>query len=349
MVAIKRDWNALKDDLEVLGPTLTAGKHGYSNPESMLASIRNHDRTNGMVEKREQRKVAIAVNQEEAVSLVGQIPDEIERQLLSTETIPVSQLIVDHRYQRYVIESSVRKMAQEWNWLGAGLLTVSLRPSADGNEYAVIDGQQRLAAIKLLGYTEAPCRIYVDLTPTQEAELFEILNQNKKVNFNSTFKSRLSRGEEKARMINMAVEQVNYHLDPDRTHGGVKAKNTHYYIQSMPELERIYDTGGVNLIMNSLKFINTTWAPEYLGNQQQVLAGVATFLQNYPKTNLKDLTDRLKKQGMSRTLQNATQWTAVHGQGGGGTNKRGRAFSEAMLACYNQNRQEANRIRSKVI
>lgn len=341
-----RNWEQLDKDIEYLGPTLAASKHGYKNVQSMETSIRNHNRGQNKAVRGYERKISIA--EHVASNVTGEIPADIERQLLSTETLQIIQLTVDHTYQRFVIDSHVRQMAEHWNWLGAGLLTVSLRNSGGVNVYAVIDGQQRLAALKLLGYKEAPCRIYVDLTTTQEAELYELLNKNKKINFDSIFKSRLMRGEEKAKMINMAVEQVNYHLDPEHKHHGPKAKGGHFYIQSMSEMERIYNAGGVTLIMDTLRFVNATWAPDYLGNQQQVIAGVATFLQTYPEANMKELTEKLQKQGIAKTIQNAIQWTAVHGKGTG-SNSRGKSFSETMLACYNERRQDANRIKSKVI
>lgn len=274
------------------------------------------------------------------------IPDEIEKQLLSVEMLPVDSLIIDPTYQRDFDASRVTKIATEWNWLGCGTLAVSLRQNGSKNEYAVIDGQQRLGAIRLKGFKEAPCRVYIDLTQTQEAELYELLNKNKKLGFNDIFKSRLMRGEEVAHGIEIAVTTVGYRLDPERRHTGEGAKDSHFYIQTMAELERIYKEYGISHLMDTLKFIKAVWAPEHLSQQQMVLAGVATFLKNYPKANMKELQEKLKKAGMVKCIQTALQFQAVHGKGMG-SNTRGRAFCEGMLVIYNTNRQEANRIKSK--
>lgn len=276
-----------------------------------------------------------------------EIPEEIQQQLLSVEMLPVDSLIVDTTYQRDFDAAQVAKMANEWNWLGCRTLAVSLRNNGNKNEYAVIDGQQRLGAIKLKGFKEAPCNIYIDLTQEQEALLYELLNKNKKLGFNDIFKSRLMRGEEVANGIDIACRSVGYHLDPERKHSGEEAKDTHFYIQTMAELERIYKDGGITHLMDTLKFIKSVWAPEYLGKQQMVLAGVATFLKQYPKANHKELRGKLQKTGMVKTIQTAIQFQAVHGKGIVGGNSRGKAFCEAMLIIYNHGRQEANRIKSK--
>ena len=307
----------------------------------MLSSIRAHENAKGSHDRKAERFNRIATVK--GIN-TGEIPPEIEKQLLSVETLEIKDLVVDHRYQRDESSYHVRQMAEHWSWLGCGTLAVSLRPTAQGNQYAVIDGQQRLGALKLLGYTEAPCRIYMDLTHVQEAELYELLNKSKKPGFNDLFKSRLSRGEEKANYIRVGIEQVDYYLDPER-----HRTHNHFYIQSMVELERIYDLGGVILIMGTLRFIKATYAPEPLGAQQKVLAGVSTFLRDYPEADLKELSEKLRRQGILKTLQNSIQWTAVHGRSGTSGGMYGRAFCEAMLACYNERRQEANRVRSKYV
>lgn len=280
------------------------------------------------------------------------IPAAIEKQLLSVEMLPVKDLIIDPTYQRDIQSGEVSRLVKDWNWLACGMLAVSLRPvkGSDLNQYAVLDGQQRLSAIRQIGFKEAPCRIYVDLTPTQEAELFELLNNAKKPGFNDLFKSRLSRGEPIAKAINMAVEQAGYHLDPERRHGNRTSAKVHFYIQTMSELERIYkmggSTGGVPLIMDTLKFIRDAWAPEYLSQQAEILPGVAIFLKRYPSAVRKEMIEKLRRVGLNKITQMALQYRAVHGKATGG-GSRGFAFCEAMLILYNSNRQEARRIKSK--
>lgn len=276
-----------------------------------------------------------------------EIPEEIEKQLLSVEMLPTDSLIVDDNYQREVDKSRTIKMAQNWNWLACGSLVVSLRNGSGGkSEYAVLDGQQRLEAIRHQGFKEAPCRIYIDLSPTQEAELFELLNRAKKPGFNDLFKSRLSRKEPVAAAIKNAVEAAGYKLDPERRYHSSKSRNSHFYIQTMAEMERIYKIGGVTLIMDTLRFIKDVWSPEHLNHQQTILAGVSTFLKTYPSVKIGELKEKLRREGMNKLAQRTLQWQAVHGKQSG-SNTRGIAFAEAMLIVYNFNRQDANKVKSK--
>lgn len=242
-------------------------------------------------------------------------------------------------------------MAREWNWLGCGTLVVSLRNTPSGSTYSVIDGQQRLTAIKQLGFKEAPCRIYIDLSKEQEAELFELLNHNKKPGFNDLFKSRLMRDEKIAKAIELACTQIGYHLDPERKHAGESSKDKHFYIQTMPELERIYKRGGVVLIMDTLRLLKDIWEPEFIQQQQMALSGISVFVQRYLQdVNRRELISKMKKEGQMKVVQKAYQWLSVHGGGGGGGSygSRGQAYAEVMLTIYNHNRQESNRIRSKI-
>jgi len=279
---------------------------------------------------------------------VFEIPSEIEKQLISIEMLPTKDLFIDPEYQRDNDRTRQITMANNWNWLACGSLAVSLRVGEDGkNQYAVLDGQQRLGSIKYLKFDKAPCRIYVDLTKDQEAELYELLNKSKKPTYNDLFKSRLMRGEHIAKHIALAAKQLNYNLDPERRHHGDQAKDSHFYIQTMPELERIYKMGGVNLIMDTLRMYRDCWAPEYVQQQQMVLAGMATFWKDYSGVRKTELVAKMKREGQMKMVQKALQYMAVHGKSGGGGNTRGRAYAEAMLIVYNANRQESNRVRSK--
>lgn len=275
-----------------------------------------------------------------------EIPHDIEAQLLAVELIPVKQLMVDAVFQRTRDDARISKMAKEWNWLACGQLVVSLR-ARDGdrrsktkNVYSVLDGQQRMGAIIQQGYKDAPCRVYADLTEKQEAELFELLNKAKQPTFNDLFKSRLSRGEEVARNIELATKSVGFFLDPGREH------KTSRHIQTMLEMERLYNAGKSALIMDTLRFIHDVFPNENLGHQQMIIAGVAMFLQKYgTAVRLDEMKAKMIRLGQIKMTQQAFQYAAARGRGPSG-NSRAIAYSEAMLMVYNTNRTEAHRVAS---
>lgn len=273
------------------------------------------------------------------------IPPDIERQLLAVEMVPVDQLIVDHKFQRQLDQTRVNKMSREWNWLACGHLAISLRTGGmrhgaarRHNVYSVLDGQQRLGSIKILGFKEAPCRIYIDLTEKQEAELFELLNKAKQPTFNDIFKSRIARNELEAGAISAAVHSVGWELDPERKS---KARRT---IQTMQEMERMFKLGKSALIMDTLRFIDAVWPGESLGHQAMILAGVSRFLFYYgDDVDMKQMKDKMSRIGQTKMIQQAFQYAAARG----GISSKGLTMQEAMLMLYNQNRKDENRIKSR--
>lgn len=281
-----------------------------------------------------------------ATPLSLDIPPDIERQLLAVEMIPVDQLVVNHKYQRDYDQTRVNRMAKEWNWNACGTLAVSLRSGGvtrgsgkARNVYSVIDGQQRLGSIRILGFKEAPCRIYIDLTEKQEAELYELLNAAKQPTFNDLFKSRVSRNEDEAAAINAAVTSVGWELDPERKH------KTARHIQSMQEMVKMFNLGRAALIMDTLRFINDVWPGEIINHQAMILAGVSRFLHLYGKeVDIRSMKDKMKRAGQLKMTQMAFQYAAARG----GISGKGLIFQEAMLNLYNQNRKDDNRVKSKV-
>lgn len=355
-MATTRDWASVRKNLEEAKTPKEklriAQDMGYLNYESAWASMRSHEIRFAQKASKKSPEAPVVI-QEELEEIVL-IPEGIRQQLISTEWLPVTSLVINPHYQREEKTQWIREHAAKWEWLACRQLTVNCKTVGDANIYSVIDGQQRLACIKLQGFKEAPCNVYLDLDEQQEAMLFELLNQSTKINFNGTFKSRLFRGETVARAINNAVEGAGYHLDPERTHGGSKSSKAHFYIQTMRELERIYKDsgqGGPTAIMDVLKLIKEIWAPDYLEREAVVITGVYIFLKNYRGFSRPELIAKMKRKGQTKMIQMAHQWHAVHGGGGSGHGFGAlpKGYCESMLAVYNENRQDSHRIRSKLV
>lgn len=162
------------------------------------------------------------------------------------------------------------------------------------------------------------------------------------------FKSRLARGDNQAKAINLAVEQVGYHLDFDRRRasGHHATSASHFYIQTMVELDRMYTYGGVIHIMDVMKLYKECFAGEAVGRVAFMLSGFSLFLRTYPEVNRKELVEKIRRMGHNKLTQNALAWQSI--QGGKTNSGVGKAVSEAMLLCYNANRQEGHRIKSRV-
>ena len=74
--------------------------------------------------------------------------------------ISLDKLNIDLRTQRNLMEGQVKKIVKEFSPSAFGRIIISMNPDENGKHH-IQDGQHRVAALKLLGYEEAPC-IMVD-------------------------------------------------------------------------------------------------------------------------------------------------------------------------------------------
>lgn len=89
-------------------------------------------------------------------------------------SIPVKDLDVDHEYQRGVKKSAVMRIARDFSWAACGSLIVMERGNG---RYYVIDGQQRLEAIRRRGdIKRVQCMVFISHGVPEEARAFREIN-----------------------------------------------------------------------------------------------------------------------------------------------------------------------------
>lgn len=96
-------------------------------------------------------------------------------------TLHVDEIFADPTYQRALDTNRATTIAQQWDRRLAGILEVSDRGDGEQPRYAVVDGQHRWAAAKLLD--DPPlmvAHIHEGLNIGQEAALFDKLNRQRK-------------------------------------------------------------------------------------------------------------------------------------------------------------------------
>lgn len=145
-------------------------------------------------------------------SEAGEWPFEVE-------LLDLSELIVDHTYQRPVEERFVKGMAAHFDETLVGCLDVSDR--RDGT-YAILDGQQRYESMKVVGKTTCFASTFTDMTIQDEAGFFFRKNRDRRaMKGYFGFRARVIAGEPTANEIEEAVRTAGFSLGPSSDHTDV--------------------------------------------------------------------------------------------------------------------------------
>jgi hypothetical protein len=89
--------------------------------------------------------------------------------------IPISQLVVDHAYQREISaqgRGNVRRIAAGFRWTYFSPVVVA---PLSGGRYAIVDGQHRTTAAALVGHQQVPCQVIM-AAPNEQAQAFTAVN-----------------------------------------------------------------------------------------------------------------------------------------------------------------------------
>ncbi len=198
------------------------------------------------------------------------------------ELVPVEETWIDRRYQR-----DLKPILTEFNPALVGTLVASDRMSR-GKRLSIIDGQRRRDLVNNEGLPTIPCVVFYDLTVEREAELFALLQKERKgITPYERFRAELTAGHRTALAINAMVREEGFELadqEPDMRH-----------IRAIRGVERIYGRD-----------------PELLRNvfraaSEKMLAGVAKFLDETPDLDWDKFIARLKNVTPSTLDIRATQ------------------------------------------
>lgn len=94
------------------------------------------------------------------------------------EWLAIADLVIDPLYQRPISpagERNIIRIAEGFDW--TAFSTVIVAPSGARGKYAIIDGQHRVHAAKLIGLDRVPCQI-VDANQAAQARAFGRVNAN---------------------------------------------------------------------------------------------------------------------------------------------------------------------------
>lgn len=236
--------------------------------------------------------------------------------------VPIAKTFLPEEYGRGVDLAHVKKIVSNFDARAFDRIKVSMR---DDGRFAVIDGNHRREAASILGFTEIPCVVFIDLAPEEEAELFRFFN---------TSKSHTALGLEKALIAERdkgAIErrQVLKRNGLDWAFGGV---HEYAHVQCAAAIRDVYENHGLTILADVIRVM-----VEGFGTRarrafiQPTVAGMTLFWIRYRYTLTEErllsqlhTSDALELMSRARILATANNETAAVG------------FGRAVLELYNK-------------
>jgi len=192
--------------------------------------------------------------------------------------IAIADMEPESGYQRATNPAQVSSIASKFNETRLGTLTVSAR----GGRYHVVDGAHRAKALRILGYTHAPCVVLTGLTFEQEADYFRRQSEDRRlIKPMEFFKAGLASGDERCHSINQIIKSNGFRVG--------SGKRDFFRISAVKALLTIADEYGEGTLNATLGLIARAWSTYRKASQSETLLGVAEFLSRYATINFAEL------------------------------------------------------------
>lgn len=213
----------------------------------------------------------------------------------TTQWLAIAELQICPAAQREYQSSQAARIAANFSAEKMGYPVVSHR----GGAYYIVDGQHRIAALKILGCIndKVECEVYEDLTQEQEAELFLGRNERRGVRASDNFRIGITAKREIELEITKIVESCGLYISTTTADGSVRAVQT---------LRKIYNNFGADVLRRTLQIIRDAYGST--GFDANVLNGISLVCQRYGDEITNDfIVDKLAalRGGVNGLLGNA--------------------------------------------
>lgn len=200
--------------------------------------------------------------------------------------IPADQLIAYPEVQRIPpTKESVNQIAANLDTSSLGTLSVSLRP--DGS-YSLMDGQRRVAALKMrgMGSYRCKCDLYTGLTVQQEAQKFLDLNSVRVVGSLDRFTVGVTAKLPECVAIVAALKSIGWRVGRAAGPGSAVA------VESMLKVYRADKSGA--LLSKTLGILNDAFGRDKNTMSGSLIDGLGQFLRKNPAADAVSLTEKLR-------------------------------------------------------
>lgn len=167
----------------------------------------------------------------------------------------IADLNIAEQYQREVIDAHVSKIEEGFVDEAFGLPTVGVRD--DGSKW-VVDGMQRLSALRDMAYTHVECEWFESTGEAHEALVFLLKNNYKRMKSHELFKARLAAGEEETVAIYQAIREAGLGVRGIE----VRPKPKHVF-QAVSSAKAAFKIGGAALVTRALLVMKSAWGDQH--------------------------------------------------------------------------------------
>ncbi len=261
-------------------------------------------------------------------------PTEGERVIPNLTYLRADELHVDHGYQRPLQPTHIAGMVKTFDPLLFGVLVIAQR--TDGT-YWILDGQQRVEALKRLGKGDmlVPCEVMTGLSWGDEARIYNLRNKNRKAQTpQQDFKGALAWGSPTEVAISRIVRASGFQLNLEQ--GSLSDGR----IVAVADLRAIYTQRRDGTLIEVLDLIRATWGTN-TGPHAQILVGLALFVGTYrERYKAKRFVTALGRVSPDQLLREIRAFAAATKA------KREYAGAAVILRYYNDGLRAANKLPS---
>lgn len=184
--------------------------------------------------------------------------------------VPIADMKVSPKAQREFKESHAADYAADFDLEALGYPVVSKR---DGNFY-IVDGQHRVAALKMIGWGDQSiqCEVYDGLTESEEAELFLRRDKRRAIQAFDRFRIGVVAEREEETDINRIIMGCGLRVATDQDPKSIAAVGA---------LHKTYRNGGAKVLSRSVRILRDGFPDDPAAFHRPLVEGAGLLCQRY--------------------------------------------------------------------
>ena len=188
--------------------------------------------------------------------------------------VPLNAVQTDWSYQR-PLKKTYKNIVKKFNQDAFGIPVIAQRKD---KTLWVIDGQQRLAAARDLGWTEVRAEVVSSDGPVHEAEIFNIINMNRrKLNNFEQYKALLVSGDHAANLAKQTCEKYGFEIIEGARSRRISPEVAFTRIVCVKTILDSVSENGVEPLSFALDMLNKCWKPDPVAVNSVIITGLMEF------------------------------------------------------------------------